>query len=244
MKPTGIGESSIEALRVAADWLLPMTCVLCGAQVSCKDRRGSRYPLCAACETALRPIAGARCDLCGKPLISESGRCMRCRQAPGRACDTVLPLFRYADEAARVILAWKIAGRKSLGAFWARLAAAEIRARWPGWTVVPVPGRPEKRRQGLFDPVDALSRRLECAGIPVARPLYRSAASAQQKRLSREGRAENARNSYLLRPDARAPARAVILDDVYTTGATIEACAVRLREGGAERVVALVLAAD
>lgn len=234
----------MEFFRIAADVALPMMCVLCGAQVTGRDRRGPRYPLCAACETALKPIAGERCRACGKPLISESGICMRCRQAPERACETVLPLFRYADAAAKLVLAYKIAGRKSLGFFWARMAAAEIEAKWPGWTVVPVPGRPEKRRQGLFDPVDALARRLARAGFPVARPLYRSAASAQQKKLSRENRAGNARSSYLLRSGAQVPARAIILDDVYTTGATIEACAARLREGGAERVAALVLAAD
>jgi predicted amidophosphoribosyltransferase len=93
--------------------------------------------------------------------------------------------------------------------------------------------------------VEEIARRLEDDGFPVARVLARSR-DDQQKRLSKAARAGNAQAAYSLDPKAqdKVPEKAVILDDVCTTGATIATCASALLKAGAKEVSAIVLAAD
>ena len=88
-----------------------------------------------------------------------------------------------------------------------------------------------------------MARELEHRGFSVMRILQRRP-SGEQKRLSLDARLGNARQAYRLSVKAAVPAELVLLDDVMTTGATAEACAHALREGGARRVAFLVLAAD
>jgi ComF family protein len=189
-------------------------------------------------------MEGERCSICGRPLISEVGTCFSCRGRTG-ACSEIFPIFAYRGGIASLIRAYKDGKRSSLAAFWAEWMEKELRSRWPERTVVPVPPRPEKLKARLWDQVEAIATCLEARGIPVARPLAR-ASSSQQKRLSKQARSENALASYSLSPAARLPLpeTIVLIDDVYTTGATVEACSRALLGGGALSVVALVLAAD
>jgi len=77
----------------------------------------------------------------------------------------------------------------------------------------------------------------------VSRPLERRR-SEEQKGLGRGDRGANARKAYALKAGERSPESPLIIDDVVTTCATLEACALALKEGGAGSVIALVLAAD
>jgi ComF family protein len=167
---------------------------------------------------------------------------MRCRGVDW-AFDAAYPIFAYAGAARELISEYKKRGRRSLADPLARIAAREIRRLWPDRTIVPVPPRPGKLRSKGWDQVEEIAGRLELEGFRVARPLRRIA-RAEQKRLGREGRAANALASYSLRPGAASPEEPLLLDDVITTGATADACARALREGGARSVVALALAAD
>jgi ComF family protein len=229
----------LPSLAMCLDALLPLGCAICGAAPLGRDTSG---PLCADCLEALAPWRGKRCEACGLPLISEEGRCMRCRDAEW-SFDSAFPLFSYSGTPRELIAAYKKRGRKSLAAPLARLAAAEISRFWPDRTVVPVPPRPGKLRSRGWDQVEEIVRILEREGFRVARPLRR-AAGEEQKRLGRIGRASNARASYFLSPGASSPEKALLFDDVVTTGATIDACARALKGGGARSVAVLVLAAD
>jgi predicted amidophosphoribosyltransferase len=78
------------------------------------------------------------------------------------------------------------------------------------------------------------------AGLPVAEVLRRAPGSRPQVGLARGARLANARGSVIARPPP--PGRLVLVDDVYTTGATLDACARALREAGARDVVAVTFA--
>ncbi len=239
MKQSALLPSGISRLL---EWLIPHFCLLCGAPV--EGPLEADLPLCRLCRSELAEIGGERCAFCGKELYSEKGTCFACRET-GHLCPEVYPIFRYRGAPAALLRRYKTAKRSSLAKFWADLMAGLIDARWPGSAVVPVPPRPEKLKRREWDQVEAIAVRLEKMGHRVERILARST-TIQQKHLSKTMRKANAEKGYYLIPSfaAKAPERAVLIDDVYTTGATVDSCARALFVNGSKKVVALVIAAD
>jgi ComF family protein len=229
------------------DMVIPARCVCCGAIVP------GGAPLCPECASGLEPLSGRRCDRCGVPLVSERRRCVRCRSRE-LAYDSHRAVFAYDGVARALIVAYKFGGRRSLAALLAGYLAAELETvATPGTVVVPVPASPRGRRRRGFDQVARLARELERRhGITVRRALVRRR-GREQKRLDVSGRSRNLVGALRLRPRAlpprdsageRLPSRVVLLDDVFTTGATINECARVLRAAGVQRVEAVTLAAD
>jgi competence protein ComFC len=167
---------------------------------------------------------------------------MRCR-GKERAFDSALPLFPYQGAMRSLVAAYKKGGRRSLAGLFADYMAEAIMDRWPERTIVPVPPRRGKLRSLGWDQVEEIARILEGRGLRVRRPLVRGC-SEEQKSLGREDRGSNAAKAYRLREGARSPELPLLIDDVITTCATIDACSAALRAGGAVSVAALVLAAD
>jgi predicted amidophosphoribosyltransferase len=104
-----------------------------------------------------------------------------------------------------------------------------------------VPPRPGKIKKKGWDQVELLSRRLERSGISVSRCLRRLP-SRSQKELDRAGRATNLVGKMVC--FASPPETAILIDDVITTGATLDACARSLKDAGSERVYALAFCYD
>ena len=128
----------------------------------------------------------------------------------------------------------------------ATFMSAEIASRSPpgllSGTLVPVPAHAGRRRRMGLNQAACLARSLgRRSGLPVAEVLCRAAGSTAQVGLARRERLHNARDSVSAR---RAPpgGRLVLVDDVYTTGATLDACARVLRARGADEVVAVTFA--
>jgi ComF family protein len=234
------------ALESLGSLIFPHYCILCGERLEVSWDSCAGIPLCRSCRGILleMEIRGSRCAFCGRELYSEKEVCYSCRDVV-RSCEQVYPLFSFRKEPAKLVRAYKAAKRRSLAPFWASLMAGTIDRRWPGRKIVPVPPRPEKIKRREWDQIEAVAAELERCGYPVLRLLQRGD-SVQQKRLNREMRRANAEKAYSVIPAlaARAPAELVLIDDVYTTGATVEACAKALRACGAEKVAALVIAAD
>jgi len=211
--------------------------------------------LCERCAEAVRAEARAsvslnveHCPICGKPVVSEQGRCMRCRGVE-YGFDSAWPLFRYAGMVRTLILAYKSSQRRSLACFFAGAIAEVLEERYPGRIVVPVPPRPGKLRKKGWDQVEDLARILERRHrVTVSRILTR-ADGKQQKALDLEGRAANMRGKIGIGRSSHGrrctiPADPVLLDDVLTTGATLSECARTLKAAGSVRVDAVAIAAD
>jgi predicted amidophosphoribosyltransferase len=167
---------------------------------------------------------------------------MRCRGVI-RALDSAYPLFSYSGMAREIMSAYKKGLRRSLAPFFAELFAAAIDESWPDRTIVPVPPRPGKARELGWEQVEEIAGLLERRGYPVERPLVRGL-SREQKSLGKKDRAFNAKKAYALRVGASSPLLPLLIDDVVTTCATLDACALALKAGGASGVAALVFAAD
>lgn len=236
------GGRALAALRLFVTHALGERCLACGEPpASAADCRG---PVCAACRDQLALRGEPRCAVCSRPLVSEIGRCTRCRSRTYAFSGNV-SLAAYAGVAKRLLYHYKFKERTRLAGVFAD-ALADAGLVDGGCCVIPAPARPRgvlTRTPARFDQVGLLARRLRartgCAVLPVLRRLPGPA----QKRLDYEARASNVAGRIRLAARSPLPARAVLLDDVFTTGATAHECArVLARNGVGEiRVVTVAL---
>jgi len=198
-------------------------------------------PLCDNCEKAITPLGNPRCQRCGIELISEKKTCLRCRTADYKF-DSNVSLFAYSGVPKRLLAALKFKGRRRLAPFFAERVAAALRAGGLHGTVV-VPAPPRRGRRAP-DAVELVARALERSRGLIVRRLLQRAGDVQQKSLDYEQRRDNLRGKIRLTPDAMKqalPPEVLLLDDVFTTGATLDACARALREAGCTAVKAITL---
>ena len=206
-------------------------------------------PVCGPCWQSILPLTPPLCDRCGDPLptwrapIGPEGdvRCRRCRRMR-ITIDRGRAIGGY-DGALRAILhALKYEGRRSL----ARPLSAMMRDRGAevltdAACVVPVPLHSSRRRHRGFNQAADLARGL---GLPVVHALRRIRATPTQTGLPAARRHRNMRDAFAITRAGRAVRGfvVVIVDDVSTTGATLEACARVLKAAGAVQVRALTAA--
>jgi ComF family protein len=200
-----------------------------------------------------------RCSSCGRPLISEQGICLPCREREPFHFDGGFVLYPYAGKYRELLKAYKFGKFPSLGNFFA-LRMLDILSRFPpegpsSFTWMPVPPRPDKLRKTGWDQTSHIAGRLEmlykqnrtrrfsgdALYLPVCRCLKRLP-SKTQKELNREDRKRNLKGRIIRVKDA--PRRVLLFDDVITTGSTLDACAEALKEGGAEKVYTVSLFYD
>jgi ComF family protein len=220
--------------------LFPGRCLLCGEELAFNSRGGE--PLCLACRDGLVPLTAVRrCAICSLPLLSEQLLCTRCRQRK-YAFESNLSLFEYQGDLRELLYQYKFRNRLRLAGVLAGFYAQALRAGFPGVVLVPAPANPQAVRRRGWDPVERVCRVLEQThGFAACRALERRAGPAQ-KLLGYEERLLNLRGTIRLR--ARIPGEPLLLDDVFTTGATASECARLLRLAGAARVRVLTLAID
>ncbi|HEV8688186.1 MAG TPA: double zinc ribbon domain-containing protein [Gaiellaceae bacterium] len=209
------------------DIVLPQRCVVCrhvGAQ------------LCGACRANLPRVCPPHCERCGTPTVWPVSRCAECsgrRLAFARARSAVV----YDDAVRTLVAAWKERGLRSLAREAATVVAELLEpAQAP---LAFVPPDPERRRRRGDHAAGALARELATRwDVPLLQLLERRPGQ-RQRGLSREQRRANVRGAFSSRP---APRRVVLVDDVYTSGATANAAASALRRAGARRVEVVTFA--
>lgn len=237
---------SSEGIRICADALIAVllapTCAACDTPLD----RPTCGAVCASCWSRVVSITPPVCETCAEPLPSwrtislEHQRCARCRRLRP-SISRARSVGAYDSALRDIVHALKYDGRRSL----ARPIAALMRGH--GGVVldgadlaVPVPLHRSRLRQRGFNQAAELARHL---GLPFADVLRRTRATASQTDLPASRRHANVRGAFALRRRGRVDGRSVVLvDDVSTTGATLEACATVLLAAGAREVRALTAA--
>ena len=216
--------------------LWPARCLLCQASGA------SGHDLCVPCAATL-PWARLACPRCALPLSSPARACGAClRKAP--LLDAAHAAFAYRAPLDRLLPRLKFhgdlaAGRLLAGAM--AVAFADLAA--PG-ALVPIPLSRARLRQRGYDQALELARPLAAMlGLPLATDaLERARHTDPQSTLAADRRRANLRDAFRVGARTALPAHVVLVDDVMTTGATLQAAAVALRDAGVARVDAWVCA--
>jgi len=232
------------ALDGLLDLVLPRRCVVCGAPGAW---------LCDACERDLRPLPDDRCGRCGAPL-RRAGRPTRrarpggtrrrlpaCRECAGRdlAFASASAAFCYEGPARALVTACKFRALRSLADELAARAAPAFSATaarvGSGALVTAVPAHRGHRLDRGFDLAESLARRLAAGvGLTYAPLLRRVRHGARQSGLDKASRASNVQGAFALQEGAfrvgNRLKRVIIVDDVYTTGETLNQCAQALAQ--------------
>jgi ComF family protein len=204
-------------------------------------------PICQRCWGAILPLTPPLCQTCGDPLATwrvidiQAELCPRCRRRRS-AIEQARAIGAYDGPLRTIVHALKYEGRRSLAPRLAAMMRARCSEVLAGSScVVPVPLHSSRRRERGFNQAADLAR---CLDRPVLKALRRVRATPSQAALPAARRHQNVRNAF-------APTRAarrlqgeivVLVDDVCTTGATLEACARVLKAAGVAQVRALTAA--
>ena len=223
--------------------LLAPSCAACESPLE----HPTSGPVCASCWTSILPLTPPLCDQCGDPLPAwrtisvPLARCPRCRRTT-RLVDRSRAIGAYDGALRAIVHALKYEGRRSLARPLGRLMRRRGADVLDGAAcVIPVPLHPSRRRQRGFNQAVDLSRRLQ---MPIVPALRRVRATATQTGLPAAQRQRNLRDAFAVTRAAGGLAGEVVVlvDDVSTTGATLEACARVLRQAGVREVRALTAA--
>ncbi|MEP2775576.1 MAG: ComF family protein [Luteolibacter sp.] len=242
----GDAKSAIELL----DWVYPPVCEICGCGLAGGEA------LCEGCAAGLPKIVVPFCDVCGEGFegqIDGAFDCPNCRDVSfhfefARAAmlrsERVLGLVHRLKYGREVHLAAEL-GRLACTAFSDRRLAVAMEENWP---LVAVPLHRSRQRERFFNQAEEISRGIAAeTGLEVLRLLKRVRKTVTQTRLSRKQRMENLKGAFALRRSwgrvVKMPETpgVILVDDVFTTGSTVDACAKVLRKAGVERVAVLTV---
>ncbi len=231
--------------KVLLNLIFPPKCIFCGKRLSPKTSKH----VCSDCANEL-PYCKAyhRCRRCGKPVaVSDTNMCKDCYKR--RHYNTrITSAFVYADGAKRAVVGFKKEKNAGFASTLAIYVAQMVKSDFGGVdfdVVVSVPPRKKGFSDEHFDQAAclaaAVSRRLGLNYISNA--LVQKEVIKKQSSLSFDARIENVKGNFAVRKPEKIDKKTVLLiDDVCTTGATLEECAKVLKESGAFRVYAATIA--
>jgi ComF family protein len=209
--------------------LLPSACAGCG-------RFGD--VLCSGCLASLKPAARA----VDRFVASDGGWVI------GESFEVAAAAFAYQGPLRRALQRLKYVGARQVAPPLAEAALPALRRLVPisgRLPLVPVPLHPERERVRGYNQAALLAAALAReAGLPWTNLLVRARATTRQHHLDRAGRLRNLRGAFAIAPTARPPPAMILVDDILTTSATLDACAGVLLEAGCERVFGFTIARE
>lgn len=237
------------AADALASVFFPAPCRICEALLV----RASRVPICDACLASFAPIPARACEICGQPIESfytgavKGLLCANC-SPPRYAFARARSLALYQDALVAAVLMLKYQRVESLGKWFAERLAEVVRQQGDSFAadvVVPVPLHRNRQKARGYNQAALLAKPLARALKLPYRPilLVRTRERPAKKSLSVAERWEAVHGAFATRPGSQVDKiRVLLVDDVLTTGATLDACARALLDSGAKSVVAITVA--
>ena len=231
----------------ALDLLYPPHCASCGVRILEGDEGNSSEieMLCKECRGAILAPPEHRCPVCSHPMEGL----LMCSNCDGRRwhLSVIVAACRYEGLVRELIQRFKYGRDQSLTPPLAALlerALDDPRLQGKSFdAIVPVPLHPRREREREFNQSGLLAARLaKRRGIPLLDLLKRTRATAPQAGFDRAARMKNLEGAFALRRKLPPDASLLLVDDVSTTGSTLDACAALLMEEGASEVCAVTVA--
>lgn len=209
------------------DLLLPPACAGCGRQNGL---------LCDACLARLHPPADPR----DRFVAADAGAVV------GDAPVIALAAYAYAGPVRRALAALKYTGASRLAPILAELCVPtldRLLAMSGPASLAPIPVHAERRASRGYNQAELIAVELaRRRSLGVSTVLARTRPTTRQHRLNRVARLQNLRNAFVA--EGRAPPVVILVDDIITTAATLEACGAALRAAGADAVYGLAVARE
>ncbi|MGB9466750.1 MAG: ComF family protein [Candidatus Acidiferrum sp.] len=238
-----------EASDAVVSVFFPAGCRICDKLLV----RASRVPICGECLASFAELPEKSCDICGQSLLAATPRegeplvCRACQQKT-YAFERARSYGTYDGPLVEAILLLKWVRIGPLGEWFAERLAEVVRREgklFAADVVVPVPLHRDRERERGYNQAGLISKPLaKKLGLPhKAVLLMRTRPRPNKQILSLEERWESVRGAFATRPGSQVDNKRVLLvDDVSTTGATLDACARALLESGAKSVLGLTVA--
>ncbi len=218
--------------------LFPETCPVC------KNKSDSHEtaPICSKCWEAVKPYEGPSCNRCGRPLISDiSSICGACHKSEPYF-ERALCFGLHEGALQKAISLFKFNGIKRLSSPLSKKIALK---RLPAThIVIPVPLHKRRLKEREFNQSALLGKHIaDISGAPlILNSLIRSRDTLPQVGLNAKERKKNIRNAFKVHePQSVKGKRVMLVDDVFTTGATVQECSKVLKKAGAKEVHVVTL---
>ena len=227
-----------KALTKILDLIYPITCPFCN--------KISKEGICSSCKEAVKTIEEPRCFSCGKPVKTmEAEYCYDCRKT-NFAFDQGKSLYLHQEKVVDALYGLKFFNQRING----RLLGEELAfhfsreiERWGIQEIVPIPMHPSKQRRRGFNQSEVIAKGLgKALNIPVNNQLvYRIRKTKALKDLEREQRVRNLDGAFGIPKSRKVPKVVLLVDDIYTTGVTMNKVAKVLKKAGSEKVYFLTI---
>lgn len=217
------------------DLLYPPRCPICD------EVAAEGFPICPLCRKSIRTVGEPVCKKCGKPIAGVQGEF--CGDCTGKkhAYTQGKALWVYEKKVKESIYRFKYQNRRDYG----KVYAQEMAERCGSWiqrnhvqAIIPIPLYHKKKKQRGFNQAEEVAVELgRILGIPVERDLLvRTRNTRPQKELNEAERKNNLKKSLKTVKNVVQLKSILIVDDIYTTGSTIDAASLVLREAGAKEI--------
>lgn len=225
--------------QTAVQMLFPLRCPVCDGIVRPWGAR-----ICPDCLPKLKPVTPPWCMRCGKKLSEEAEYCADCR-AGGHEFVRGRSLYEY-DSAAASIYRFKYGGRREYAGFYGEQAAEHlgdfIRGVRPDG-LIPIPLHPRREAGRGYNQAALLAKEIGArTGIPVyTKILLRTRNTAPLKKLNPKERQNNLKKAFHISGNDVKLKTIILVDDIFTTGSTVDEAARTLKEAGVEKVYFIAL---
>lgn len=214
-----------------------ITCVGCGAELIAE----TRYDFCSKCYAELPFVGDNKCKICGRDIVGEGDYCDSCTRFDCHFSVNRAPLV-YDGLAKTLIKKLKFGNKRYIAAeFGKMMADLYISENYDADCIsfVPMTSKDEKKRG--YNQAELIAnevgKRLNIEVLPV---LHKISSTATQKKLTAKERRENLKGAFAASDCGRYKGKTVlVVDDVFTTGATMDECARVLKKSGAKKVLGL-----
>ena len=214
----------------------PFRCPLCQKIIV-----GPKQTVCGACRKKLKKIEEPRCKKCGRPVrVFEQENCPDCERA-NHFYEEGMGIYLYEGDMRRAVHRMKFQNKRIYAKVFGEMMAEEIGAALSKWeieAIVPVPMYRRKQRKRGYNQAELLARAIgQIWNIEVKKDwVIRKKDTAAQKDLEKKDRANNMKKAFAIRKNEVELKNILIVDDIYTTGSTVDAVADVLKKHGVQNV--------